>query len=77
MQKKGKLWMADWRENGERKRKGFPTQKQAIRHQQKKSREQASKKASASEPSGRSAKPGPRPKTSATRTANRRSNSAL
>ena len=48
MQRKGKLWMADWRdENGKRHRKGFTSRTQAAKHQAQKEQETKLKKANA------------------------------
>lgn len=48
MKRKGKLWLADWRDSqGTRKRKGFPTKHQAQAHSRKMSHESAAKKPSA------------------------------
>ena len=36
MRKRYRLWMADWRdEHGHRRRKGFPTRKEALAYQEK------------------------------------------
>ena len=49
MQRKGKLWMADWRDSsGKRRRKGFSTASQVRQHQNKMQRRESAKKVRAS-----------------------------
>jgi hypothetical protein len=61
MQKRHRLWMADWRDQfGKRHMKGFPTKMGASRFQTKMQRQVAAKKAPASAASAPSAKLGPR-----------------
>ena len=59
VKKYGKFY-ADWKDPaGHRHRRAFPTKKKALRFQSKMRAETAAKKAPASEPSAKSAKPGP------------------
>jgi hypothetical protein len=69
LHKHGK-WYADWEDHRHaRKRKAFKTKKQALRFQQRMREESAAKKARASGPSSKSAKPGARRATSRQRSA--------
>jgi hypothetical protein len=52
-------WYADWEdEQGQRKRKSFPTKKRELKHQSRMRAEAAAKKARASGPSHKSARRG-------------------